>query len=83
MTAEPARPRITTPMVALAWSIENSEDGAPECGRILARMILEAGENGGNEGAGRVAASDAGGRVIDVAPGVNVGHDELQAEEIR
>lgn len=37
-------PRITTPMVALAFSVVNSPDKAPECGRILAQMILEAAE---------------------------------------
>lgn len=40
----PPAPRITTPMVALAFSVVNSPDRAPECGLILAQMILAVAE---------------------------------------
>ena len=46
-------PRLTTPMIALAWSVINcpSEDG--EDARTLAKLVLEAAGNQVNDGLSR------------------------------
>lgn len=37
-----AAPQVTTPMIALAWSVLNCPDQNREDARLLAKLILEA-----------------------------------------
>lgn len=53
-------PHITTPMVALAFSVINSPDDAPQCGRLLAEMVLELAE--GKQRQDQQTAAIEGGR---------------------
>lgn len=42
-TPAPA-PRLTTPMIALAFSILNCPEDAEQCGKLLARKVLDAAD---------------------------------------